>query len=215
MGSIFNLDFLINLLYYIPAILISLTIHECAHGYAANLLGDPTAKSSGRLTLNPLKHVDILGLISLIFFHFGWAKPVPVNPGYFKDRKRDMALTALAGPVSNFILGFVSLLLYVVSFYLGRNFFVTEVWMPFFSAMGVINIGLGVFNLIPVPPLDGSKILYALLPDKAYFTLLRVEQYGQIILILLLFTGILTRPLTAANNTIISAMLTLITKILP
>lgn len=207
MSSIFDLSFFIDLLYYVPAILISLTIHECAHGYAASLLGDPTAKASGRLTLNPLKHVDVIGLLSLILFHFGWAKPVPVNPGYFKDRKRDMALTALAGPVSNFLLGFIALFFYALSFHLGASFVVVKVLMPFFSALAVINVSLAIFNLIPVPPLDGSKVLAAVLPDRMYFNLLRFEQYGYLILLILLFTGILSRPLSAACSAILSGML--------
>lgn len=188
------------------AALICLTVHEYAHAYASYKLGDPTARLSGRLTMNPLRHIDPIGFIVLVVARFGWAKPVQVDTRYFKKPKRDMALTALAGPVSNFILAFVLLIV--------LNLF--EQFIPAGKATKTIyniilytsqlSIGLGIFNLLPISPLDGSKILIAFLPDRIYYTILRYERYGFIILILALYFDVLTGPLATINYYVINTL---------
>ena len=177
----------------------AITVHEYAHGYVAYKLGDPTAKYSGRLTLNPIAHLDPIGAVCMVLFGFGWAKPVPINPMYFRDRKKGSALTALAGPISNIVLTFVStvfLALFYVFVYLKfRNpgtYFIRVV----FEQLAVVNIGFAIFNLIPFPPLDGSKILGMFIPDDKYYKLLRYEHFGMPILMILSLTGILGRILS-------------------
>lgn len=176
-----------NISYYIlsaVAVLITLTVHEYCHGYAAYKLGDPTAKSLGRLTLNPIKHIDPFGAICMILFRFGWAKPVPINPRYFKKPKRDIAITSLAGPLSNLVMAFISGLLYLliyagvkdVAFSSRLLFNLVKNTLDFILILHAVNIGITVFNLIPLPPLDGSKILGALLPTRAYIAFMRNER---------------------------------------
>ena len=185
----------------IPIVLLSLTVHEVAHGYAAYKLGDPTARNLGRLSLNPLKHLDPIGALCMLVFRFGWAKPVPISTRYFKKPKRDMALSALAGPLSNLIMAFVA---YIVSEYVLRfgtfgtfslgDTLAGRIWYIvylFFSTFFWMNISLAVFNLIPVPPLDGSRILFVLLPDKIYFGIMKYEQYIYLGLIACLAFGLL------------------------
>ncbi len=170
----------------IPAAFLSVVLHEISHGYVAYALGDPTAKLNGRLSLNPIRHLDIIGLLSMILFRFGWAKPVPVNPYYFKNRKLGMSLVALAGPISNLLLAVVSVFfIWILAPILPMNLF-TEGLIWFFFTFAILNVGLMVFNLIPIPPLDGSKILFSLLPNHAYGKLLQIEQYGFLILLILL-----------------------------
>ena len=177
------------------AALLCITFHETCHGLMALWLGDKTAKNAGRLTLNPLRHTDIPGLIMMAVFKFGWAKPVPVNMRNFKNPKRGMALTALAGPVSNVLLAYIALL-----FVYGITSFTNEsgIWEHltlFFFYTAVLSTGLAVFNLLPIPPLDGSKALYAFLPDRWYEFLMRYEKYGMPLLVLLLLTDVLDAPL--------------------
>lgn len=214
----FRVGDLIDYLFVIPCVLIALTFHECAHGWMANKLGDPTARNLGRLTLNPLKHLDLIGTICMILFHFGWAKPVPVNSRYFKNPRRDMALTAAAGPVMNFILAFIgafiyTLLIAVFSKYgpsnegFALNLCLAAVKLAYY--FHILNLSLGLFNLIPVPPLDGSRILYIFLPVKLYFGIMKYERYIQIGLMLLLWTGILSTPLAAAAGWISNGMMEL------
>jgi Zn-dependent protease len=194
---------LIEILITLPVILISLSVHELCHGYAAYRLGDPTAKTMGRLSMNPLKHIDPFGFIALIFFKIGWAKPVMVDSRYFKKPKRDMAITALAGPVSNFLLAFLSSFLYVFLLKIGIRFglLTGESVSPFqvlclmAQFFVTINLGLGVFNLIPIPPLDGSKILYAFLPYRIIYKIAPYEKYIQLVLLLLLWFGFLSAPI--------------------
>jgi Zn-dependent protease len=194
------------LLFTAPVVLLAIICHECAHGWVSYKLGDPTAKQAGRLTLNPLKHLDILGTICMLFFHVGWAKPVPINPLYYKDRKKGIIYVSIAGPLTNFILAFISLMIEGVLFKFGSDSSVA-VWifcqLCYYSA--VVNIGLGLFNLIPIPPLDGSKIVGELsywAAEKYY----RYERYWRIILLILVFTGILSKPLSILNETVLNLM---------
>lgn len=182
----------------VAASLLCITFHETCHGYVAYRLGDPTAKRLGRLTLNPIKHVDLMGLIMMAICKFGWAKPVPVDMRHFKNPKTGMALTALAGPVSNVLLAILAAVLYYVNalVYLTTRWG----WLPwlgtFFYCVELISAGLAVFNIFPVPPLDGSKVLFSFLPDRWYLKLMRYERFGMILLMILLLTGALDTPLT-------------------
>lgn len=190
-----DLNFL-SVLIAVPGIIIGLAFHEFAHGYAAHLLGDDTARYQGRLTLNPLAHLDPAGTIMIIFtmfsgFGFGWAKPVPVNPTNFTRKvtmRTGMMLTALAGPLINFLIALVA---YILLYLLANGFGIQdELLLSMIYWIAKINLGLGVFNLLPVPPLDGSKVLAGILPGRFDELLDKLEQYGTIILIMLLFTGV-------------------------
>ena len=210
----FSTDTLIQFLFVVPCVLIALTFHEFAHGYMAYKLGDPTAKNFGRLTLNPLKHLDPIGTICMIFFHFGWANPVPINSRYFKKPRRDMALTAAAGPIMNFILALFGMLVcriltkIFVAFPAQSDFvyYIQYAALTLFSYFHMLNLSLGVFNLIPIPPLDGSRIFYIFLPQKWYFGVMKYEKYIQLALLVLLWTGLLSRPLSAAVSWISGGM---------
>ncbi len=202
----FSLDYLISMLFTIPALLIAFPVHELSHALTAYALGDKTAKNMGRLSLNPFKHLDLLGTICLIFFRFGWAKPVPINPYNFKHPKAGMSLTALAGPLSNFILAFISLLLeggYNVALYSALPSSVSYIVINLLYASAFINISLGIFNLIPIPPLDGQKIIGFLLPDSLDDFFNRYGMYFQLILMILIFTSILTTPLSNMVNALL------------
>ena len=174
----------------LAAILLCLTVHETCHGLAAYRMGDPTAKTMHRLSLNPLRHIDWFGLAMMFFVGFGWAKPVPVDPRYFRRPKQGMAVTAMAGPVSNFLLA-VLLLLGSKAIYLYAPYSAgMEIFFNFLVDTSILSVGLGFFNLLPIPPLDGSKVLAALLPDRLYFQLMRVERYGMLLLLLLALTNV-------------------------
>ena len=180
---------LIDLLYQIPVLLISLTIHEYSHGIAAYYLGDDTAKRAGRLSLNPISHIDPIGLLMLFIVHIGWAKPVPINPYNFKDYKRDTAITAAAGPVSNFILAIIISLIFnflrsVIPMENIFNPLPKFVFRMLYYAV-LINLALGLFNLIPLPPLDGSKILGGFLTDKQYYNYTAKERQGTMLLMII------------------------------
>ncbi|MCI9424171.1 MAG: site-2 protease family protein [Flavonifractor sp.] len=193
-----NMDWwgLLTLLVSAASALFCITVHELSHGLAAYRLGDPTAKNAGRLSLNPIKHLDLVGLVMLVVVKVGWAKPVPVDARYFKRPRQGMALTALAGPVSNFVLALLAVGASSLVWHLAPFSRVTLVALCFGSNVAILSVGLGLFNLIPISPLDGSKVLYALLPDKAYFTILRYEKYVMGVLILLTFLGVFQRPLS-------------------
>ena len=181
--------------------LLCITLHELSHGYVACRLGDTTAKDAGRLTLNPIKHIDIMGLLMMVVFRFGWAKPVPVNMYRFKNPKKGMALTALAGPACNFLLAGVFLFLYGLLFYpLHTGGTVAETVLQLIYTTAYLSLSLAVFNLIPIPPLDGSKVLFSLIPDENYFKLMRYERYGMILLLVLVSTKVLGGPLSAATS---------------
>lgn len=203
----FDFTYILGILMGLVPALICITFHELSHGYVAWRLGDDTAKIQGRLTLNPLKHLDIMGLLMMLIFHVGWAKPVPVNMYRFKNPKRGMAVTALAGPVSNFLLAVLFLLLYGMA-YIPLGF---SSWgkypLQMLELTAYISIGLGLFNLIPVPPLDGSKVLFSLMSDKGYYKLMRYERYGSILMLALVASGVLGRPLSIAIDFIYSRMI--------
>lgn len=189
----------------VPAALLAIMLHEIAHGLAAYWCGDLTAKSSGRLSLNPIRHIDIFGLLMLIVAGFGWAKPVPVDMRYFKKPRRDFALTALAGPLSNFLQAFVGLVIFYLILFLSKN--PVAPWFDFFLSTYIgLNISLGVFNLFPIPPLDGSKIIGIVIPDKYYYHILRYERYGMFLLMALLFTGVLSKPLNSLVTLVYSGI---------
>jgi len=185
----------------IPA-LICIVIHEICHGWVAYKLGDITAKTQGRLSLNPLRHIDPVGLLMLIIFHFGWAKPVSVNMQNFKNPKRDMALTSLAGPVSNILLAFVLLIFYRI---LLQPLMISSsgvVALKLILTTAQISVYLGIFNLIPIPPMDGSKVLFSFLPNDLYLKLMRYERYGMIILMVIIFSGYFNSSITSAFNAV-------------
>ena len=171
----------------LAAVLLCLTVHETCHGLAAYALGDPTARRAHRLSLNPLRHIDWFGLLMMFAAGFGWAKPVPVNPNYFKKPKQGMALTALAGPVSNFLLALLTLLAARIFCDVAAYSETNQRILDFLLMVAVLSIGLGLFNLVPIPPLDGSKVLFAVLPDRTYDWLMRNERYGMLLLFALVF----------------------------
>lgn len=194
-------------------IFLVLPFHEFAHAFSAHKLGDNTAKYMGRMSLNPFRHIDWVGAALIMAVGFGWAKPVPVNARLFKNPKKDMAIVALAGPLSNLLAAFVSLFLFnLVNALLGLAvtagseilLFILAFLKYMFRFLAQINISLAVFNLIPIPPLDGSRLLTALLPDRIYYKIMAYEQYIMLALILLMITGVLTVPLSYLSNLILT-----------
>lgn len=201
---------LLRLVLRLAAVLLCLTVHETCHGLAAFALGDPTAERQHRLSLNPLHHIDWFGLAAMLLLGFGWAKPVPVDMRYFKHPKRGMALTALAGPVSNLLLALPLMLCARMILDSSPD---SAVWgwiYAFLMIAAQLSIGLGVFNLIPISPLDGSKVLFAILPDEAYQKLMFYERYGMIVLYALIFFGALDGFLGNAVSAVYSAYVNLI-----
>lgn len=204
-------DVLMRIMSVLVIIFLILPLHECAHGYIAYKLGDTTAKNSGRLTLNPIPSIDPIGALGILLFGFGWAKPVPVNPANFKNPKRDMALTALAGPVSNLLAATVGGLIFnsilLFSSYIPVKLMVFIV--AFFKYYMLINIGLAVFNLIPLPPLDGSRIAAAFMSDKMERNYYKYQNIIMIVVFILIFTGILSVPLSIAQSLLYKAIITI------
>ena len=208
-------NFITQLIILAPPLLLALTVHEFAHGYIAYRLGVPTAKSLGRLSLNPLKHLDPIGTIAFFFIKFGWAKPVPVNPAYFKNPKKDMLWVALAGPATNLGLAIISAivtkLIWALASILPYSTTAEAILVPL-NAMLIasvwINLVLCIFNFLPIPPLDGSRILTGLLPDDLARSYLQVERYGFIIILVLAFSGVLSKVIVPvisfANNLLLS-----------
>ncbi|MBZ2173774.1 site-2 protease family protein [Schnuerera sp. xch1] len=195
-----GIDFLLKL----PGLLTAIVIHEFSHGFVAYQLGDNTAKKAGRLSLNPLKHIDIVGFIFLLIFKFGWAKPVPINSTNFKNRKRDTLLVSLAGPFSNFVIAVI------VGFIIYSGIILNNLLYNVLSIMLLYNVMLGIFNLLPLPPLDGSKILASLLPVKLEYFIYKNEKYLYLILILLILTDTINKIL----NPIINFSLNILIKII-
>lgn len=202
-----------SLLYVAPAALLAISVHEMAHGYMSDHLGDPTPRRDGRLSLNPFHHLDLWGTLCLIFFHIGWAKPVRVNAAYYRDKKKGMILVSLAGPVSNFLLAFLSMLLYGISGRFGRNASIGYHLQLLCYYSAILNVGLGLFNLIPCPPLDGSNVAAELFPGVRNFYL-KIRRFSPLILVILVVSGILSRPLSALNDVIINGMWSVVRAIL-
>ena len=192
----FDFSYLLGLLKGIIPSLVCITLHELSHGLVAYRLGDNTAKRAGRLTLNPLKHLDPIGLLMMLTVHFGYAKPVPVNMNNFKNPKRDMAITALAGPVSNVLITIVFLFLYGALFLPLQKGAVGKYILEMLELTAYISMGYAIFNILPVPPLDGSKVLFSVLDDSSYRKLMRYERYGGLILMALVWSGVLGTPLS-------------------
>jgi Zn-dependent protease len=193
MGSLANN--LTNMIASLPAIIVAITFHEVAHGYAAEAMGDDTAARAGRLSLNPLKHIDPLGLLSMILFRFGWAKPVPINPNNFKDRRKGVLLVSLAGCGTNLILAFISLAVITVV-----QGFATPLLNQILYSFYIYNLIFGIFNLLPIPPLDGSHVLEQFLPPRARMVYNQYARYGMFLLILMLWTGMIGGIIWPAIN---------------
>ncbi|MDR2358041.1 MAG: site-2 protease family protein [Oscillospiraceae bacterium] len=209
LGEIFSGDWLREAAGRVIPILICITFHELAHGFVAYKLGDRTAKDMGRLTLNPIRHIDPIGCLMMLLTGFGWAKPVPVNMGAFRDPKKGMALTALAGPASNIALAVPVLFIYgaLRSFpaLYGTSFgkFVTDMTL----GTAYVSVALAVFNMIPIPPLDGSKALFALASsDRQYYMLMRYERYGMILLVAVMYLGILSGPVQSVTSALFGGL---------
>lgn len=190
---------LIEILTHVIVLFTAFPVHECAHAWAAEKMGDNTARDAGRITLNPFKHLSLWGTLFMIFMGFGWADPVPVNPGNFRNPKKGMALTALAGPVSNLIMAFAATIIFRVLF---AVYYSSEAEMSLiyyllfiFQYVIILNIGLAVFNLLPIPPLDGSRIFNLVMSDSTYFKVMKYERYIFLVLMAVIWLGLLDAPL--------------------
>lgn len=205
----------LSILINVPITLIALTGHEFAHGWVSTKLGDPTPKMQGRLTFNPLAHLDLVGTILMILTGFGWAKPVSVNPRYYKDTKKGMALTAAAGPLANLIMAFIALLIYAILFAVNMKF-----GLGIGGAVGTVgyiarifavrNLCFMVFNIIPIPPLDGAKVMGMFLPDGAYYKMLQYERYSMILIMVLSLTGVFSSIIGTGVNVVMNGILNLL-----
>lgn len=201
-----NMD-ITSILATLIAVIAAMSIHEMAHALMSWWLGDPTAKMRGRLSLNPFAHIDWAGILCLFFFGFGWAKPVPIDSRYYKDEKAGIVWTSFAGPLANVLLAFVCAFLYYGLVYMAPEFAIMN-WLGKFlitvlQTTVVMNVGFAVFNLIPIPPLDGAKIFWAFLPDDLYYKYMNPQPWMQMILILLIFSGLLSTPLGLMRSTLI------------
>lgn len=199
------LDYLIKALVLFTAV----PVHECAHAWAAEKMGDDTGRKQGRITLNPFAHLTLWGSLMMILVGFGWGKPVSVDPRNFKNPKKGMVLTSLAGPASNFIMAFLSMIVYKVLAFLSfaKDSSTLDMLATVFVYITLINISLAVFNFLPIPPLDGSKIFNAILPEKWYFTIMKYENFIFIALIVLVYSGLLDAPLSFLQDKVIDIML--------
>lgn len=206
-----NLGVVWDYVIIVAASLLCIMFHEVSHGVVALKLGDTTAKDAGRLTFNPIKHIDIWGLLMMAIFRFGWAKPVPVDMRNFKHPVRDMAITAAAGPISNVILAFFALCIRAGAVYVSQKTggAISDFIITFMEYTAILSVGLAVFNVIPIPPLDGSKVLNALLPQEVYYKILRYERYGFLVMMVVLYTGILDVPLDFCRNALLSGLSTI------
>ncbi len=213
---------LVGLLISIPTVLIALSFHEAAHAFVADKLGDPTARSLGRVTMNPARHLDPIGTLCMILGGFGWARPVPVNSRYFSKPKRDMALTAVAGPIANFLLFFIGFLIYALfnecvnrfGLYTESNEYLIWVIYSFLWYFYYYNLTLAIFNFIPIPPFDGSRLAFIFLPDKFYFGVMKYERYIMIVLMVLLISGVVSVPLSFVADGICSGFASML-KLIP
>lgn len=194
-----------NMIYSLPGLFIAIIFHELAHGYTAYKLGDNTAKDAGRLTLNPIKHIDPVGFICMLVFKFGWAKPVPVNSFNFKNRKLGMLLVSLAGPMMNF---FIAIIMGIIVIYVDIK---SDILYNMIMICMFYNVMLGAFNLLPFPPLDGSKVVMSLLPTKVEIFVYRYEKYLSLILIALIMTGGVDKFLTPLINIIFNLIFKIVT----
>ncbi|WP_346671010.1 site-2 protease family protein [Faecalicoccus acidiformans] len=211
---LWNLEYIVSL---VIAVILAMSIHEMAHGLVSYWLGDPTAKLQGRISLNPFAHVDWLGVLCLLLFHFGWAKPVPVDPSYYKDRKTGIIWTSFAGPVANFLLAFVCIFCLILILKLNPLFLYSNLGSlleSILSMTATLNIGFGLFNLIPVPPLDGSKVLFAFLPDEQYYRFIQGSPFFMLVLVVLIYLGILSQPLSMMQNGIWNAFVQICSSLL-
>ena len=193
--------------------LLAIVCHECAHGWVSYKLGDPTAKNAGRLTLNPLKHIDPIGILCMVLFRVGWAKPVPINPYHYRDRKKGIIYVSIAGPATNFILAFISLLIEGLLLKHSHSHNTNWIFCQLCYYSAVVNISLGLFNLVPIPPLDGSKVLGELWPKAAHFYW-KYQGYWRWVLLICVVTGLLSRPLGLLNNMLLNGMWTVVRLIL-
>jgi Zn-dependent protease len=206
-------QFITELIILAPPLLFALTLHELAHGFVAFHLGDPTARDAGRLSLNPLKHLDPLGTIAFFFIKIGWAKPVPVNPSYFRNPKKDMLWVALAGPVTNLVLAIASAILtkgiWALASVLPYSAAAEAILVPINSMLIAsvwINLVLCIFNFLPIPPLDGSRILTGILPDHLALSYMKIERFGFVLILVLAFSGILSKvivPIISFANSLL------------
>lgn len=205
MNTILN-NLLNTLIYSVPAILIAIVLHEVAHAAMSYACGDKMVKAEGRLSLNPLKHLDLVGTVCLLLFHVGWAKPVRVNTSAYKNKKRDFCLVALAGPLMNFLVAFLALVfLYVTGRFMPYNTAGNYLTILFYY-IAAMNIGLGVFNLIPIPPLDGSNVLLSLLPSRVEASIRPYRRYFPLILLIFLYFSPLSSLLSYADTGILNGM---------
>lgn len=196
---------ILRIIINVPIVLIALAGHEFAHGWVSSKLGDPTPKRDGRLTLNPFAHLDIVGTILMILTGFGWAKPVMVDPRYYKNQKRGMALTAAAGPLANLIMALIGMVVYYAAVIIQAKTGVElSILMLFAYVFIYTNLCFMVFNIIPIPPLDGSKVLGMFLPNRTYYTMLQYERYFMILIMVLSLTGVFGGIIGSGVNFIIS-----------
>lgn len=205
---------LMSIIINVPITLIALTGHEFAHGWVSSKLGDPTPERGGRLTLNPLAHLDVVGTILMILTGFGWAKPVMVDPRYYKDRKKGMALTAIAGPLANLIMAFIAMFIYAVLYYAVLKTGITAGMLvtflsQFMIALAVRNLCFMIFNIIPIPPLDGSKVLGMFLPDRTYYTMLQYERYCMLLIMVLSLSGAFNKIIGTGVSAVMGGILRL------
>lgn len=202
----------------IPASFLAVVLHEICHGYAALLLGDKTAKNMGRLSLNPFKHFDLAGILCMVLFKVGWAKPVPINPLYFRKQKLGICIVSACGPLANIVAAFMSIAVSVLISLIDTGnavvLFVLNTFFEFFRIFAVLNVSLAVFNFLPIPPLDGSKILFALLPNKAYGFILNYERYGILLLLILINIPFFSDVLGYVHVQIFNEMAYLVSKII-
>ena len=200
-------DIILGLVSSLCVIFITLPIHEFAHGFVATKLGDYTPRMQGRLTLNPMAHIDYMGALGILLFGIGWARPVQVNARNFKNPKWGMALTAIAGPASNVLVAFIAIVcMYGCAFFVDSPDDMAFYLYLFFVFLARMNVYLAVFNLIPVPPFDGSRVLFSFLPTKYYFAIMRYERYIFILLFALIFTGVLDTPLDFVTTAILNGL---------